>query len=52
MGMASHYKVGHGSRYPLGSRVYPQGTNFSIVSRAATAVELRLYKAHDRLVRR
>ncbi len=47
MGMASHYKVGHGSRYPLGSRVYPQGTNFSIVSRAATAVELRLYKAHD-----
>lgn len=47
--MPSRYDIGHGSRYPLGSRAYPHGVNFSIVSRAATHVELRLYEAHDSL---
>lgn len=45
--MTSTYTTGHGSRYPLGSRATPKGVNFSIVSRAATRVELRLFDSHD-----
>jgi glycogen operon protein len=45
--MSRQYKTGIGSRYPLGSRAYPHGVNFSIVSQAATTAELRLYESHD-----
>ena len=45
--MSSNYNIGVGSRYPLGSTVSAGGVNFSIVGRAATAVELRLYETHD-----
>jgi glycogen operon protein len=45
--MEKQYQIGNGSRYPLGSRVTVQGVNFSIISRHATRVELRLYADHD-----
>ena len=45
--MSRKYEAGNGSRYPLGSRAYPHGVNFSIVSQAATAAELRLYESHN-----
>ena len=45
--MSSTYLTTNGSRYPLGSRAYPHGVNFSIVSQAASAAELRLYDSHD-----
>ncbi len=45
--MSGKYETANGSRYPLGSRAYPHGVNFSIVSQAATAAQLRLYDSHD-----
>jgi isoamylase len=36
-----------GQRYPMGAKVYPDGTNFSVFSRHATSVELFLYERSD-----
>jgi len=36
-----------GRSYPLGATVYPQGINFSLFSKNATAVELLLFDAED-----
>jgi isoamylase len=36
-----------GNRYPMGAKVYPDGTNFSVFSRQATSVELWLYERSD-----
>jgi isoamylase len=41
------FKTLRGSRYPMGARWKPQGTNFSIFSRRATGVELVLYERSD-----
>ncbi|MBW7884769.1 MAG: glycogen debranching protein GlgX [Caldilineaceae bacterium] len=35
--------VSPGSSYPIGATIYPDGVNFSVYSRSATAVELLLY---------
>jgi glycogen operon protein len=37
------YRVSEGSRFPRGATVYPEGINFSIISRGATRIELLLY---------
>ena len=36
-----------GRRYPMGTKVYPDGTNFSVFTRHATSVELWLYERSD-----
>ncbi len=41
------FKTLRGSRYPMGARWKPQGTNFSIFTRRATGVELVLYERSD-----
>ncbi len=41
------FKTMRGSRYPMGARWKPQGTNFSIFSRHATGAELVLYELAD-----
>ncbi len=41
------FDVSAGSRFPRGATVYPEGVNFSTVSRDATQVELWLYESHD-----
>jgi isoamylase len=37
----------HGQSYPLGATVYPDGANFSVFSRGASAVELLLFDPED-----
>ncbi|MFH0959661.1 MAG: glycogen debranching protein GlgX [Pseudomonadota bacterium] len=42
------FKTMRGSRYPMGARWKPQGTNFSVFTRHATGVDLALYEfAHS-----
>ena len=36
-----------GKSYPLGATVHPEGVNFSLYARNATAVELLLFDAQD-----
>src|SRR5271157_5758249 len=45
MNMSAH--TGNGSSYPLGSAVYPDGVNFSVFSKSATAMELLLFDNAD-----
>jgi glycogen operon protein len=42
-----HYSTSAGHHFPRGSTVYPDGVNFSILSRGAVRVELLLYASHD-----
>ena len=42
-----HYTVSAGHHFPRGSTVFPDGINFSVLSRGATRVELLLYESHD-----
>ena len=37
----------HGKSFPLGATVYPDGVNFSIYSKNATAIELLFFNAKD-----
>jgi glycogen operon protein len=46
-GPAPRYPVGHGSRFPPGATVVPEGVNFCVFGRRATQVELLLYAAPD-----
>ena len=39
--------ITNGSSYPLGSAVYPDGVNFSVYSKSATAMELLLFDNVD-----
>lgn len=39
----------NGSSYPLGSVVYPDGVNFSVFSKNATAMELLLFDNADHI---
>ena len=39
----STQKIREGRSFPLGATLYPEGTNFSIYSKHATAVELLLF---------
>ena len=41
------YAISAGHHFPRGSTVFPDGVNFSILSRGATRVELLLYQSHD-----
>src|SRR5579864_9377877 len=36
-----------GRSYPLGATIFPDGVNFSVYSRGATAVELLLFDGED-----
>ena len=42
-----HYSITNGHRYPSGATAGKDGTNFSIFSRHATAVQLLLYEKPD-----
>ncbi len=44
---ARTYETRTGIRYPLGATPFPDGVNFSVFSRNATAVELLLYEHAD-----
>lgn len=43
----TQYQIREGSRFPRGVTVCPDGVNFSLLSRGATGIELRLYDAVD-----
>ncbi len=43
----AQYSVSAGFHFPRGSTVFPDGINFSILTKVATSVELLLYEAHD-----
>lgn len=40
-------QIDQGKSYPLGATVYPNGVNFSVFSKSATAVELLLFDGPD-----
>lgn len=45
--LAPRFRIRPGARFPAGATLTPEGVNFSVFSRHATAVELSLYEAHD-----
>ena len=45
--MHRHLSIAAGKPYPLGATVYPEGANFSLFTKYATAVELLLFDYVD-----